>query len=82
MKLYYVVGSPNCRNVHAVLNHLQLEVERVYFDFFAGDLRQPDYLALSPNGKVPTLVDGDLVLSESNAIMQYLADKAGADGTL
>ena len=74
MKLYYVVGSPNCRKVHAVLNHLGLQAELVYLDFFRGDLRTPDYLAINPNGMVPSLVDGDLRLWESNAIMQYLAE--------
>ena len=79
MKLYYVVGSPNCRKVHAVLNHLNLKVDFEYMDFFAGDLQTPGYRAVNPNGMVPSLVDGDLTLWESNAIMQYLADKAGAD---
>lgn len=74
MKLYYVVGSPNCRKVHAVVNHLGLEVEFAYLDFFRGDLREPRYLAINPNAMVPALQDGDLVLWESNAIMQYLAD--------
>jgi len=40
-----------------------------------GDQKKPDYLKLNPNGAVPTLVDGDLVLWESAAICQYLADK-------
>lgn len=79
MKLYTVVGSPNSRKVEAVINHLGLGVEREYLDFFTGDLRKPSYLALNPNGMVPTLADGELVLWESNAILQYLADKAGAD---
>jgi glutathione S-transferase len=79
MKLYTVVGSPNCRKVEALIGHLGLAVEREYLDFFSGDLRKPDYLALNPNGMVPTLADGGLVLWESNAILQYLADKAGAD---
>src|SRR5262245_19203101 len=61
MKLYTVVGSPNCRKVEAVLGHLGIAVEREYLDFFAGDLRQPAYLALNPNGMVPTVVDGGLV---------------------
>jgi len=75
MKLYYVVGSPNCRKVHAAVDHLGIQTEFEYLDFFEGDLKVPDYLRLNPNGLVPTLRDGDFILWESNAIMQYLADK-------
>lgn len=75
MKLKYVVGSPNCRKVHAVIDHLGLAVEFDYLDFFAGDLRSPDYAGLNPNAMVPTLVDGDFVLWESNAINTYLASR-------
>ena len=39
------------------------------------DQKKPDYLKLNPNGSVPTLVDGDLVIWESAAIVMYLADK-------
>jgi glutathione S-transferase len=45
-----------------------------YRDFFNGELGSPEYLAINPNGMVPTLRDGDVTLWESNAIMQYLAD--------
>jgi glutathione S-transferase len=75
MKLHTFVGSPNSRKVEAVIDHLKLDVEIVYHDFLAGDLRNPEYTALNANAQVPTLVDGDFVLWESNAIMQYLADK-------
>ena len=75
MKLYIVVGSPNCRKVQAVSNSLGLEVEIEHLDFFNGDLMTPEFLHLNPNHMVPTLVDGDLSLWESNAIMQYLADQ-------
>ena len=79
MKLHTVVGSPNCRRVEAVINHLGIAVDKQYHDFFAGDLRLPGYVSLNPNSMVPALEDGAFVLWESNAITQYLADKAGAD---
>lgn len=82
MKLYYVVGSPNCRKVHAVINHLGLPVDMEYRDFFTGELQSPEYLGINPNGMVPALRDGDLTLWESNAIMQYLADGADDDSLL
>ena len=77
MKLYTFVGSPNGHKVEALIDHLGLDVAIENRDFFAGELRSPDFLALNPNGMVPTLVDGGFTLWESNAIMQYLAD--GAD---
>ena len=75
MKLYAVVGSGNCRKVQATISSLGLNVDIEYLDFFEGDLSSPGFLALNPNGRVPTLCDGDFILWESNAIMQYLADK-------
>jgi glutathione S-transferase len=77
MKLHYVVGSPNCRKVHAVLSHLGLSLELEYHDFFSGELQAPAFLALNPNGMVPVLQDGEFTLTESNTIMQYLAEGAG-----
>ncbi|WP_432474276.1 glutathione S-transferase family protein [Amphritea sp. HPY] len=74
MKLYVVAGSPNSRKVLAVANHTGIDVEVEYLDFFEGDLGNEAYKALNPNAMVPTLVDGDLKLWESNAINQYLAD--------
>lgn len=65
MTYYGVIGSPNSRNVEAVINHTGLPVERKYLGFFDGDLKTPEYLALNPNGKVPSLTDGDFVLWES-----------------
>ncbi len=77
MKLYYVIGSPNCRKVHAVVNHLGIgaQIELQYLDFMAGEARSPEFLQVNPNGMVPVLRDGSFVLWESNAIMQYLADR-------
>jgi glutathione S-transferase len=75
MKLLYVVGSPNCRKVHAVIDRLGVSVDFEYLDFFAGDLRSDDYAVVNPNAMVPTLIDGDFTLWESNAINIYLASR-------
>jgi len=79
MKLYTNLFSPNARKVHAVANELGIELETQTLDLRAGEQRTPEYLALNPNGKVPTLVDGDTVLWESNAIMCYLAGKGDTE---
>jgi glutathione S-transferase len=73
MKLYSMHNSNNCRRVNATIQHLGLDVEIA--ETAMGDLKKPEYLALNPNGKVPTLVDGELKLWESRAIMQYLGAK-------
>ncbi|MHC4164817.1 MAG: glutathione S-transferase family protein [Planctomycetota bacterium] len=57
-----------------MLEELGLEYENVPTNFL-GDNKQPDYLAINPNGRIPTLVDGDIVLWESMAINLYLAEK-------
>ena len=75
MKLYSMQASNNCRRVNATIAHLGLDVEVIEPSMATGELRKPDYLGLNPNGKVPTLVDGDFRLWESRAIMQYVASK-------
>ncbi len=77
MKLYILPASPNSRKVLAVVHHLGLTPEIASLDLAAGDLAKPEFLALNPNGMVPVLVDGPVRLWESNAINQYLVEKAG-----
>src|SRR5262249_54734063 len=49
--------------------------ETVHMNLEAGDQKKPEFLKINPNGAVPALVDGDVMLFESAAICQYLADR-------
>lgn len=82
MKLYFNPLSPNVRRVRLTAAVLGLELEEKLLDFSKGEHKNPEYLALNPNGAVPTLVDGDFVLTESRSIMQYLASKKPESGLL
>jgi glutathione S-transferase len=72
LKLYYHPASTFARRVRMQLLEKDLPHELMALDMAAGAHRQPEYLTLNPYGRVPTLVDGDLVLYESNAILCYL----------
>ena len=78
MKVYWFRAQAPQR-VLALVKHLGLEAEFVEVDLMAGGLKTPEYAALNPNMKAPTLVDGDLVLWEASAIMAHLCIKAGSD---
>jgi glutathione S-transferase len=76
MKLYYF-PSPNPQKVKFALLELGLDCEMVPVDLSKQEQRQPEFLALNPFGRVPVLVDGDLTLWESHAILAYLGEKTG-----
>ncbi len=73
MKLYGFPPSPNTWKVRAVAAHLGIPLELEFVDLTKP--RPAGYLAINPSGRTPTLVDGDVTLDESNAIMQYLASR-------
>jgi glutathione S-transferase len=78
--LYYGSGSPYAWRAQLALEHKALPYERKVLSFSAGDTRKPEFIALNPRHTVPTLVDGDFVLYESNAITAYLDDAYPGSG--
>lgn len=80
IELYVAPFSPRAFKVMVVANHLGLDYVIKRLDFAKGDVRDPAYLALNPNARMPTLKDGDFVLWEANAIMQYLAGRKPDSG--
>lgn len=81
MKLY---GWGPTRSLRAMwaLQELDAEFEFVPVNMLAGESQHPDFLRLNPAGKLPVLVDGDMVLTESAAIVFYLAEKYGDRGLM
>ncbi|MCZ6784182.1 MAG: glutathione S-transferase [Proteobacteria bacterium] len=77
MRLYDFHLSGNAHKVRNLLSVLGVEHERVNVDLLAGEQRAPEFLTLNPFGKVPVLVDGDVVLRDSSAIAVYLGRKFG-----
>ncbi|EDT41922.1 glutathione S-transferase family protein [Burkholderia ambifaria] len=74
MKLYGFAGTRTQRALWG-LKELDADFEFVSVNLLAGEHKRPEFLHLNPAGKVPVLVDGDLVIPESAAIVLYLADK-------
>jgi glutathione S-transferase len=72
LKLYSHPFSTFGRRVRVALKEKSIPCEHVLVDMAARKHREPEYLALNPYSRVPTLVDGDLVLFESTAILNYL----------
>jgi len=70
--------SGNVQKVIFLLEELGLDYAREDYGRQFGNTQTPEYRAMNPNAKVPTLVDGDLVIWESNTILRYLAAKAGS----
>jgi glutathione S-transferase len=73
MKLYDFAPSPNCRKVRAVAYELDIPLDYVPVNLLGGETREPAFIAKNPNGRLPLLEDGELLLWESNAIIAYLA---------
>ena len=79
----YSWATPNGHKVHIMLEECGLKYSVIPVDIGTGDQFKPEFLALSPNNKIPAIVDSDgpdgqpLPLAESGAILIYLASKTG-----
>src|SRR6266850_724373 len=81
IKLYEFAPTRSIR-VRWTLQELGVDFEPITVNLIAGEHRRPEFLAINPAGKLPVLVDGDLVLTESVAIVLYLAEKYATKGLL
>ncbi len=74
---FYYHPSPNPAKVALFLEETGLPYELVPIDTRKGEQHSPEFTAINPNAKTPALVDGDVVLFDSNAILLFLAEKTG-----
>jgi glutathione S-transferase len=78
MKLYYHPVSTTSRPVVLFASESGIALDYQIVDLFTGAQYQPEYAAINPSQQVPVLEDGDFRLTESSAILKYLADKQGS----
>ena len=76
----YTWPTPNGRKVSIALEELGLPYETTAVNIGKDEQFAPEFLAISPNNKIPALVDGERALMESGAILLYLAEKTGRLG--
>lgn len=77
MELYCFAQSGNAYKVANYLNVTGTPWTERFVDFFAGESRSPEFRAINEMGEVPVLVDGEVTLSQSGVILDYLIDKTG-----
>ncbi len=75
MKLHMHPASITSRPVRLLIAEMGLSVEQQVIDLFSGAHHQEPFITFNPNRLVPVLEDGDLKLTESSAILKYLAEK-------
>ena len=77
MLKFYFNGGPNPTKVALFLEESGLPYEPIPVDTRKGEQFTPEFLAINPNAKAPAIVDGDVAVFDSNAILLYLAEKTG-----
>ncbi|STQ90978.1 glutathione S-transferase family protein [Iodobacter fluviatilis] len=78
IKLYEFAASGNCHKVRLLLSLMDIPYESIMVNGATREHKSADYLAMNPLGQVPVLVDGDVILRDSQAILVYLARQYGA----
>ncbi len=76
MLKFFYNAAPNPMKVALLLEELGLAYEAIPVDTRKGEQFKPEFLAVNPNAKVPAVVDGDVTIFDSNAILLFLADRA------
>ena len=74
---FYYSGAPNPMKVALFLEEAGLEYEAIPVDTRKGDQHKPEYTSVNPNAKVPSIIDGEATVFDSNAILLYLGEKTG-----
>lgn len=74
---FYFHDTPNPRKVALFLEESGLPYQVVPVDLLKGEQHRPEYRSINPNGKVPAIADGEVVVFDSSAILLYLSDKTG-----
>ena len=80
VKLYCFGESGNAYKVALTLTLAEMDWEPVFVDFFNGEARTEAFRAINPMGEVPVLVDGDMTLTQSGAILDYISSRTGKFG--
>lgn len=80
IQLYCFGESGNSYKAALTLQLSGLDWAPVYVDFFNGAARSPEFLALNPMGEVPVMIDGEVILSQSGVIQDYVSSKSGLLG--
>lgn len=78
MKLYMHPVSTTCRPILLFAAEEGIDLEQQFVDIMAGEQFKPEFRAVNPNGLVPVLEDGAFRLTESSAILKYIAEKTGS----
>jgi glutathione S-transferase len=76
----YTANTPNGWKASVTLEELGMDYKVIPVNLMEGEQKQPEFIAMNPNGRIPVIVDRDadnLTVFESGAIMIYLAEKAG-----